>query len=906
MSTKTSIKRIALVAVSALGFGLLSVMPAQAAFVAGAMTNGEVENLTIATSTTGRIGTATTALVTVDYTGDSEAGDDPTLRARFISRPAGSTATVAFTGVTADADSMTFTAANAAGNELLPAKAEVEVKAAVVDGDAATTVELTNVGFIPDVAGSYVVQVWLDLNEDGVLDANELDEEVDTETFVVSGAPTTITITKINGTAALSGTNGALVKIALTNSAGAAGLAAGETLVIDPSGTTANITVDGDDNSDTSEDGASVSLTSADFVGGVAWFNVDNDKAAAETVTLSISATGTDVASLVASTTISFVVADEAGASTSTTIASTSGVYDAGADNNGPFTVPLGASTVSFKHSVTYGTAAAATAAVGKYATYKVVDTTGRSTGSVAQGKIGLGYDGVITLAATTTATVLAGTFSVKTTSTTAANQYTVDTDDTDFVNDVVASEAVDMDNGTITASPDSITAAPGSTITFTITAKNQWGNELTSGTATMAIAGRNATTAATEVTKQLDAEGQATFTIKDAPAAGVTSTTDSVNITVLDAAGNDLTENGALSITWATQTVSTVVLTGGDTTAGVTAVTPTKKDIDAGIDGASTTTHGFSATVKDASGNLLTGTPVTWSISGTTGAAVLSTSVTTYTNASGVASTSVYGWVEGTYTVTATAGGVSGTGTITFAQTAAGEERTISATADGQVVKAKVVDRYGNAVPSVTVYATKTGEGYFGNGVTRTSTTTDSTGTAEFVISGGSAVVTVSTISYDALPGTYGSGQTSAPKGYVANSSSATTLATYALTAYTAGTTLVAEDGVGASFDAAGVSSATASVTITNTAAEAANAASDAAAEAIDAANAATDAANLAAEAADAATVAAEEARDAADAATAAVEELATQVATLMAALKAQITTLANTVAKIAKKVKA
>jgi hypothetical protein len=98
-----------------------------------------------------------------------------------------------------------------------------------------------------------------------------------------------------------------------------------------------------------------------------------------------------------------------------------------------------------------------------------------------------------------------------------------------------------------------------------------------------------------------------------------------------------------------------------------------------------------------------------------------------------------------------------------------------------------------------------------------------------------------------------------------------------------------------------------TATATVTATATDkAAEAASDAAAEAIDAANAATDAANLAAEAADAATVAAEEARDAADAATAAVEELATQVATLMAALKAQITTLANTVAKIAKKVKA
>jgi hypothetical protein len=85
-----------------------------------------------------------------------------------------------------------------------------------------------------------------------------------------------------------------------------------------------------------------------------------------------------------------------------------------------------------------------------------------------------------------------------------------------------------------------------------------------------------------------------------------------------------------------------------------------------------------------------------------------------------------------------------------------------------------------------------------------------------------------------------------------------------------------------------------------------AANAASDAALEAIDAANAATDAANLAAEAADAATVAAEEARDAADAATAAVDKLAQDIADLASGIKAQITTLANTVAKIAKKVKA
>ncbi|NBU72192.1 MAG: hypothetical protein EBS53_12240 [Bacteroidetes bacterium] len=125
-----------------------------------------------------------------------------------------------------------------------------------------------------------------------------------------------------------------------------------------------------------------------------------------------------------------------------------------------------------------------------------------------------------------------------------------------------------------------------------------------------------------------------------------------------------------------------------------------------------------------------------------------------------------------------------------------------------------------------------------------------------------------------------------------------------------TGSTGLPASARVAVSAKATVVSAAeTAANTAATTAASAvaaAEAATDAAAEAIDAANAATDAANLAAEAADAATVAAEEARDAADAATAAVEELATQVATLMAALKAQITTLANTVAKIAKKVKA
>ncbi len=100
----------------------------------------------------------------------------------------------------------------------------------------------------------------------------------------------------------------------------------------------------------------------------------------------------------------------------------------------------------------------------------------------------------------------------------------------------------------------------------------------------------------------------------------------------------------------------------------------------------------------------------------------------------------------------------------------------------------------------------------------------------------------------------------------------------------------------------AAGASSASATVTFAageDAAAANAQAATDAAAEATDAANAATDAANAAAEAADAATAAAQDAADA-------VAALSAQVSTMISALKAQLTSLTNLVIKIQKKVKA
>jgi hypothetical protein len=289
-------------------------------------------------------------------------------------------------------------------------------------------------------------------------------------------------------------------------------------------------------------------------------------------------------------------------------------------------------------------------------------------------------------------------------------------------------------------------------------------------------------------------------------------------------------------------------------------------------------------ATVKDANAVVLAGVPVTFTISGTT-AAVLSTKVTVVTGSTGTAASSVYAWASGTYTVTATVGTVSDTATSMWRNVSPTSARVLSATASGNAVTAKVVDRLGNPVQGVSLKATRVGTGSFSGASTATGET-GYDGLVSFILSGGTADVTVTT-------STDGYGQTLS----IAGSSGLTAATAY--TATTAGTATTAEKGVGASFAPAGVGS----VTVTNVADTAvldtAQAATDAAAEATDAANAATDAANAAAEAADAATAAAQDAADA-------VAALSAQVASLISGLKSQLTALTNLVIKIQKKVKA
>jgi hypothetical protein len=406
------------------------------------------------------------------------------------------------------------------------------------------------------------------------------------------------------------------------------------------------------------------------------------------------------------------------------------------------------------------------------------------------------------------------------------------------------------------------------------------------------------------------DAAGLAAWSYTDAPlTANTTVTSDVFTIASTLGAGNSgsqandggLYADATLTVTTvSTLGVSKVSVTGGDTLAGVTATAVTLVDINAGATGAQAGGVTFSAKVTDVNGAVLVGVPVTWTVSGT-GAAIKSNFATTYTSSAGVATatTAVYGWIAGKYTVTATAGGVTGTGSITFAQTANGEERKITSSVTGSVVSALVVDRFGNPVNNVTVYATKSGLGTFVTGLASNSANTNQAGIAQFAIVGGSADVIVSLINPASAAGAKGSGQSCARAGASTCADAAADDTLFA-TAVLAGTVWASEAGVGSTFADAGVATAAAvSVVGDTSAADNAQAATDAAAEATDAANAATDAANAAAEAADAATAAAQDAADA-------VAALSTQVAEMVDALKKQITALTNLVIKIQKKVKA
>ena len=160
MSTKTTIKRIALVAVAALGFGLLSVVPSQAALITDTVSIDS-------TTDTVAVSESATSVITQTMLGSSST-DSVTIQAAIISKPAGAPTTnlrlLVSDSSTATGGQPTINYGESVTNSISNrdiAATNPDSRTVASTANVAATVKYTLVLYNAPVSGEYQVKVYL-------------------------------------------------------------------------------------------------------------------------------------------------------------------------------------------------------------------------------------------------------------------------------------------------------------------------------------------------------------------------------------------------------------------------------------------------------------------------------------------------------------------------------------------------------------------------------------------------------------------------------------------------------------------------------------------------------------------------------------------------------------------------
>jgi hypothetical protein len=174
-----SLKKVSAVAVASLGFGLLSVVPAQAAAQDGPELTSV--NVKAATANTNTLNAAQSVFAGGSVALGTDLDDTETihLRAVLTSFPAGGF--VAVSGQTGAA-SLTFAGADVTdtgtGSKVTLLATDDATTATAETVSATGTNGLAKFSFTPTVAGAYVVQVWNDVDDAGDVDTTEVRQTV--------------------------------------------------------------------------------------------------------------------------------------------------------------------------------------------------------------------------------------------------------------------------------------------------------------------------------------------------------------------------------------------------------------------------------------------------------------------------------------------------------------------------------------------------------------------------------------------------------------------------------------------------------------------------------------------------------------------------------------------------------
>ena len=420
MSTKTTFKRVALVVVAALGFGVLtSVAPASAVngATAASIVVGDIPAV--------RVGATAYVPVKLYLSSSAVADDTMTIAAKLTSAPIlGGTANAASLLNAVDDDlnaagEKFAVVANAAGSaygtgtivhgrtattasgttaNTITATSGAGAVASVVDNYVLTAADIaagyhtTYVKIVPDVAGSYTVMVSTNASSNQYYSAGDK-----SATFTISTgtAPTGVTLTTLGGGTITGGSpTGNAILVSLVGGS----LAGDEEITLTPTGTgklSKGAAATSVAPNTFAAAATAISLTSSDFISGkkVVWLT--SAGTAAETVSLTATG-GAGVASTVTANKTYSVVAGAGSATVYLTLQAPSSTATYAMTNAIESTDTITVTEGSTSQKVGYTTPASMTAQKG-YIT--VVDTAGTITGVA-----GLNYDVATSFAATTAA----------------------------------------------------------------------------------------------------------------------------------------------------------------------------------------------------------------------------------------------------------------------------------------------------------------------------------------------------------------------------------------------------------------------------------------------------------------------------------------------------------------------
>jgi hypothetical protein len=443
-----------------------------------------------------------------------------------------------------------------------------------------------------DVPGTYVWSIWDDAT-DTTGSVNGL-EVATTFTVVVGATGSTATYTATtkayNTTSVVLGAKGALVRVALTSAAAAAGpdIAGGVKVTVTGTGTIALV-----NNGSASGATTSYTLGASHFNGdGYAWVNITN--ANAETVTLTLSGVGSMASSFTAPAPVVLTFTAEIASVAATIInkGSLTGMLTGTATIlavDGTATAnKASTSALTFQTTKSDTTAAALDAVT-------VTDGTGAPITGAASG---YAYDILVASGDSDVCTTYCGTFSVTPTWTsTIVGQTFKVTDMTSTVGLTVTSDTAAATTLSVAAPTAALRAVIASAQSFTIKAVDQFGLVIGNVAVSATIAGRNSTV---KVASCITVAGLCSLTYTDAS----TSTTSMIDT---------LTFAGATTGTTATVTFSTLAGLGVTTVLATTINTSATTGADntvilpwaiaAGSDGVDLGTQTVSISVKDVNG---------------------------------------------------------------------------------------------------------------------------------------------------------------------------------------------------------------------------------------------------------------------------------------------------------------